>query len=210
MTLASYGVTFAVVILLTGVLRLEGQPVVTIASLGQEIAFAGTAVVWLRRSGASVRDDLGLGPARGEDLGAGVGMGFVMLVAVDATVAATLAIADAIAGEVEPPDPFEGLSHGWLIAAVLIGVCAAPICEEILFRGFLYQGLRRSFGPGRAALLSAAGFAWAHADVLRMPGTFVAGVILASLYERRRTLIAPIAAHTVLNVIASIGVVRGT
>jgi uncharacterized protein len=57
-----------------------------------------------------------------------------------------------------------------------------------------------------AAILSGGIFGLVHGDPIRMVGLAVTGVILAALYERRRTLVASIAAHFTNNlVVVTIG-----
>jgi membrane protease YdiL (CAAX protease family) len=130
---------------------------------------------------------------------AGIGMGFLSLFGIAIVAAATVAIATAIEGHApQVSDPIGG-SGPWRAVGYVTAVVLAPVCEEILFRGLLFQGLRRRFPFWPAALLSSALFAVAHVDVLRMPGTFVGGLLLAAIVERRRSLLSSIAAHVVVN-----------
>jgi len=86
------------------------------------------------------------------------------------------------------------------LAVVLVGaVVVAPVAEEILFRGFLYATLRRSFGPLAAIVLSSAIFSLLHSQLTAAPSLFVIGFLLAYLYERTRSLVAPMAAHAANN-----------
>jgi membrane protease YdiL (CAAX protease family) len=82
-------------------------------------------------------------------------------------------------------------------------VIAAPIGEEVFYRGFLFGGLRSRFGFWTAALLSAGLFGLSHATdgPVLIPLLTVFGVAQALLYERRRSLVAPIAAHAMFNLI---------
>jgi membrane protease YdiL (CAAX protease family) len=88
----------------------------------------------------------------------------------------------------------------YVVYFVLICVIA-PVVEELLFRGFLYGGLRRLFSPGWAALVSAFAFAGAH---LPTPGPEVLvvlalGFALALLYENTRSIIPGILVHALHN-----------
>ncbi len=85
----------------------------------------------------------------------------------------------------------------WLL---LLAVLAAPLFEEFLFRGLLYQGLRRSFRPGFAVVASAALFAIVHPPVSALP-VFVLGLATALAFERTRLLLAPMVAHAVYNAV---------
>lgn len=98
-----------------------------------------------------------------------------------------------------------------LLLFAFFAVVAAPLFEEILFRGFLFGGLRRWLGPWSAAVLSAAVFALYHLEIDTLPGLFVLGLALAWLRERTGGLAAPIAMHACYNAVqvAGILVARG-
>jgi membrane protease YdiL (CAAX protease family) len=53
-----------------------------------------------------------------------------------------------------------------------------------------------------AGLLSGGFFAFVHVEPIRFFGLALMGVILAALFEHRRTLVASMAAHVTINVIA--------
>jgi len=83
---------------------------------------------------------------------------------------------------------------------VLVGILA-PVIEELIFRGFVYPGLRRIMTVPAAALASALIFAAVHIAV--PVGSLLAitliGVVLAYLYERSGSLIAPMVTHAMYN-----------
>jgi len=81
---------------------------------------------------------------------------------------------------------------------VPLGVIAAPIFEEFIFRGLIYGGLRRSFGVWPAVLASAAVFAILHPPLAIVP-VFGLGLCTALVYERTRSLLAPMLVHAVYN-----------
>jgi len=106
------------------------------------------------------------------------------------------------------PTPTEMISSTSSPAALAIYfaliVIVAPILEEILFRGFIYPGLRRTLAPFAAVVLTAALFATIHAiQPSSAPEQVMAiaaiGVLLAILYERSRSLLPCIAAHSLNN-----------
>ncbi len=86
-----------------------------------------------------------------------------------------------------------------LALAAIVAVVAAPISEELLFRGFLQPALARWTGRGSAIVLSAAFFAAAHMDLYAMPLLLVLGIALAYVYDRTRSLAAPVALHMAFN-----------
>ncbi len=79
-----------------------------------------------------------------------------------------------------------------------LAVIAAPIFEEFIFRGLIFGGLRRSFGVWPATLASAAVFAILHPALAIVP-VFFLGVCTALVYERTRSLLAPMIVHAVYN-----------
>jgi CAAX protease family protein len=83
-------------------------------------------------------------------------------------------------------------------------VLAAPIGEELFFRGFLFAALRARHGFWSSALLSSAAFGLVHVvqgSFLLVPIIFVVGLGLAWVYERRGSLLASITAHATFNAI---------
>lgn len=81
------------------------------------------------------------------------------------------------------------------IAAVLV----APICEEIVFRGYLYGAAKRFAGPWVAGLCSSLVFTAAHGGLAGLLPLFLFAVVLVILYEKTGSLWAPIATHFCFN-----------
>ncbi|HEV3165761.1 MAG TPA: CPBP family intramembrane glutamic endopeptidase, partial [Isosphaeraceae bacterium] len=86
----------------------------------------------------------------------------------------------------------------WL---VFLAVLAAPIAEEVYFRGMLYNALRQRLNFVVAALLQAVVFGLAHYlyGLAFSAGIALGGLALAAVYEWRRTLLAPVLLHASLN-----------
>jgi hypothetical protein len=177
-----------------------------------EIALGAWALIWVKvRWNASART-LGLttdrlGPNIRTGLAAGA-IGFVVGVVVVRRLAQF--IVDLISqGPVTAPEqlPFEG-TPDWL-ALVITGVSVvvlAPISEELFFRGFLYQGLRRKLPLVGAGVVSALIFGAAHIQppfglglLLLIPSITALGFILAWIFERRASLVPSMTAHALFN-----------
>jgi membrane protease YdiL (CAAX protease family) len=89
---------------------------------------------------------------------------------------------------------------GWVVAlAAIVAIVVAPISEELLFRGFLQPALGHWVGHRSAIVLSAAFFAVAHMDLYAMPILLLLGIALAYVYDRTRSLAAPVALHMAFN-----------
>lgn len=98
------------------------------------------------------------------------------------------------------------LSMFWVV--LVIGVIV-PIGEEVFFRGFVYSGLRARWGVAVGLVGSAVFFAAVHVQLVHGLPIFVVGLLLAVLYERTGSLLPPIVAHALYNVIFVVAVWRG-
>ena len=87
------------------------------------------------------------------------------------------------------------MGAAWMLAMAVI---AAPLCEEFIFRGLIFGGMRRSMPLPLAMLLSAGLFAIVHPAVSMAP-VFVLGLGTAFAYHRTRTLLAPMLVHAIYN-----------
>jgi membrane protease YdiL (CAAX protease family) len=84
---------------------------------------------------------------------------------------------------------------------VLLIVIAAPISEELSFRGFLFGGLRARTPALVAALISGGLFGALHAatGIAAVPQLVAFGVILALLYERTGSIVPGLLLHALNN-----------
>jgi hypothetical protein len=81
----------------------------------------------------------------------------------------------------------------------LTAVIVAPLCEEIVFRGYFYPVLKKFAGAWPAALCSAVVFASAHGNLTALLPLFIFGGVLVLVYEKTGSLWAPIAVHSCFN-----------
>ncbi|HEY2768788.1 MAG TPA: type II CAAX endopeptidase family protein [Solirubrobacteraceae bacterium] len=91
-----------------------------------------------------------------------------------------------------------------LLSAALTCVLA-PICEEILFRGFIYRALCSWRGPWPAAVLTGLAFGGVHAGsapAVDLVPLAMLGFGLCLLYRRTGSLYPCIAAHSLNNSLA--------
>ncbi|QDU70041.1 CPBP family intramembrane glutamic endopeptidase [Engelhardtia mirabilis] len=86
-------------------------------------------------------------------------------------------------------------------ARLLLEACVwAPLFEELAFRAALFGGLRRRLPFLPAALISGGLFGMAHVyEPAGMLGIAWVGVALAWIYERTRSIWAPILVHALFN-----------
>jgi membrane protease YdiL (CAAX protease family) len=86
-----------------------------------------------------------------------------------------------------------------IAALVAVACIAAPLAEELFFRGFLYPSIRDRFGVAAGAVVSSLLFASVHPGLPNQMATFVLGLVFCLVYERAGTLVAPVVAHAVFN-----------
>ena len=105
------------------------------------------------------------------------------------------------AGQPDVLPVFGGGVRG-LLLALLIGGVAAPLAEEVFFRGFLYTGLRNRWGVGWALVASGVIFALVHVIPGVLVPIFVMGVAFAFIFERTNSIWPCIILHGAINSLA--------
>jgi hypothetical protein len=110
-----------------------------------------------------------------------------------------------IFGVPEQEDIAEGF--GALPVQILLIVIAAPISEEILFRGMVFGGLRNHMPRLAAALLGGLIFGGLHAltGISAVPPLIAFGFVLCLLYEKTGSIVPGIVLHMLNNSVALIG-----
>ena len=161
-----------------------------------------------------VRDDLGL-RFRWSD----VGWGPVVWLAAVATQVAVAAVV--LAADIPTSSNTDGVGEvdadrGYVVAVLISAVIAAPLVEELVFRGVVLRGFVGRLGPVLAELAQGALFGAAHVDPARGEGNLGLAIILGGVgvalggaaYLFRR--IGPtIAAHAIFNAVVLTIVLTG-
>lgn len=83
----------------------------------------------------------------------------------------------------------------WLVANLLLLGVAPAICEELLFRGVVYQGLRNRFGVGVSVVLGGLLFALMHQNIVQFVYPFILGCVLCITFEKTNNLVYCILIH---------------
>ena len=92
----------------------------------------------------------------------------------------------------------------WLVFVVL-AVTLAPVAEETLYRGMLYNALRQRFHPILAALMQAAVFGFAHPfGLANSVAIGISSLAFPLIYEWRKTLLTPILLHAAMNAVGMV------
>ena len=94
-----------------------------------------------------------------------------------------------------------------MLLTFVMFVVLGPAVEEFTFRGLLFTRLSVKYSPRKAIVISSLMFGLLHFDFI---GAFIFGLVAASLYAQSRSLIAPLALHSMNNLIAFAGLFADT
>ncbi len=187
--------------------------VVILACIGYGPSLAWGAYV-RRRWGAGSLASIGW-RFRWSDLGWGPLTWFAAIATQSVTAAFVLAFDIPLSSNVERVGELDA-DRAYLVATAATAVIAAPIIEEIVFRGLVLRGFLSRMGPVLAILLQGVLFGLAHIDPVRGAGNVGLALVLtgvgvafgASAYFTRR-LGPTVIAHAIFNAIVLIIVLTG-
>lgn len=105
----------------------------------------------------------------------------------------------------------ENLPHNpWgLAVAGLAAVVAAPLAEELIFRGLVQRLAARTWGPWPAVVLSALVFGLVHGEPWYLFGLCAVGLVLGFLYQTTGSLLVCWAAHAIHNGVSLVMMYQG-
>ena len=193
------------------VLRNVILPMILVQNL---VFFAVPALYIVRKYGLKLREiGLPLLPRR-RDWAAGLILGVVIFVLVQGLGIGLTALAEQFSAfpaikamlDYEKSNPVAQIAgslsgvgkFGAIVGVIGFGI-AAPIGEEMLFRAFAFNILRRRFGLVAGILISALIFTVGHTYAIGLPVIFVMGCLLAWTYYNSGSLWIPILIHCVNN-----------
>jgi len=102
--------------------------------------------------------------------------------------------------EQEPVKMFkESTSIAPLILSLLLACVAAPLVEELLFRGYFFPVVAKYTSTFFSMVVTGALFAVVHGNLPALLPLWGFGIILAVAYERTRCLWVPVGIHAVFN-----------
>lgn len=174
-------------------------------------ALAGLVWPLLRGVSASqARQDLGLHRGAGffRELGAGIA-GYCAIIPIFVAGAIIAAVLVQLANHTTGAEPKaiehpinEWLDRSWIYVAMafVLASIAAPLVEEVMFRGALHRGLRARWPRAVAVLVIAFIFGIVHPyPLVALPVIMSLAIGLALIREWRDSLIAPMVAHGLHN-----------
>lgn len=171
----------------------------------EAVTVAG-ALLWLRARGALSWRILGPLRPRWSHVLLGVGVGVVGFVIATVVPEIFRRAVDA------PPPPRQQVleavsasgSRAWLL--IVVAALLAPVVEEFVYRGVLFQALRHRLGLWPGIGLSSLTFAFVHLELVGQPIALAALLVLAAwfaaAFHRTGTLVVPVVGHMFFNGVA--------
>lgn len=157
---------------------------------------------WLRR-GVTVRKYLHLNPVSIQVLARWLGLIFICAVAWDS-------VALLLGRAVIPEFMLQVYQTAYIMPLLWFAlIVAAPLFEELFFRGFLFEGIRHSrFGAAGALVLTSLVWAVIHLqyDVYEIGAIFILGLVLGAARLKTGSIYTAIAMHAFTNLLATIEV----
>lgn len=96
----------------------------------------------------------------------------------------------------------------FLIGLFLYGVIS-PLAEEAVFRGLIYNRMKRCFGGAAALIFSALLFGAYHGNTVQAVYGMLLGIMIAYAYELYGSFAAPVLFHAVANISVYVMTYRG-
>lgn len=194
-------------VLIFGVDTAFGGVALLVATVLPWIGMAGWPLLTTKLFGNGPKIDLGFS-FRWANVAWGIGYGLLTVV-----VAIVLAvITEALFGEFSSAagDMLDEVSGNKLVLALLLPTVfiGAPIVEEICFRGLMFASLgKRRLAPWLSIIITAAMFALIHVEPVRFILLFGIGAVLALARWHTKSLMTPIIAHMLLNLVSSLSLI---
>ena len=131
-----------------------------------------------------------------------VGYGYIVLFGAAGCVAATCLAAMAQLAfyyDAQYQQTAEVLYTAGLPMQLLVLGVVVPVAEEMMFRGILFKRFRERQGFWYSAVCSSVFFAFMHTSTTQTIYALLLGLMLSYLYEKFRTIKAPVILHIVMN-----------
>ena len=177
---------------------------ITVSMMALDLFVMLTILTFALEKGSSVWQTVGLTT---RDVGASIRTGLLGYLAVFPWLFFLLFLIVALARALGLQPPLEPIHElifqehrpEVLALTVVLACVVGPVAEELFFRGVLYATIRRYSSRWVAMLLSGALFSLVHTNLIGFLPIMVLGCLLAYLYERTGSLIAPMTIHILHN-----------
>ena len=95
---------------------------------------------------------------------------------------------------------FDLFGHNGIFSFLMI-VIAAPVLEELIFRGIVLDGLLKNYSPVKSILISSLLFGFVHLNPWQFISAFILGCFIGWIYHKTRSLSFAILIHATNNFI---------
>lgn len=99
---------------------------------------------------------------------------------------------------------FEGDFGFW--GAFMKVAVVAPLVEELIFRGIIFNGFRRNYSSVFAVFMSALLFALFHLNPWQFPATFMLGLLLGYIMLKTNNILLAIIGHSINNLLVLLSI----
>ena len=110
-----------------------------------------------------------------------------------------------LTGVISGSESYQSVAEKQYLPHLLLGLVlyafVAPIVEETVFRGMIYNGLRLAISPGQAAMISAALFGIYHGNLVQGVYGFCMGLMMCYGYEYFGKFRVPVLMHVFVNLV---------
>jgi len=107
--------------------------------------------------------------------------------------------------KIAPPENkiAELVENGNVSSTILLIVVSliAPVCEELFFRGFIFQAFRENWGVFAGLFISSILFAAAHLELYNFIPLMAIGWVLAYIFHKTKSLFPVIFLHSIYNLL---------
>lgn len=91
----------------------------------------------------------------------------------------------------------------WRVLVIVAACLAAPVCEELAFRGVIQPAFSARWGALRGVVVAAALFSLMHANPILFPALFELGIVFGLVAVRANSLSAAVLMHAIHNSITT-------
>ncbi|MCL2860501.1 MAG: CPBP family intramembrane metalloprotease [Oscillospiraceae bacterium] len=95
------------------------------------------------------------------------------------------------------------LTNSNIFVLIICTGILTPIVEEIIFRGIIFNRLKEyNIGLQVSIIIQAVIFGIIHFNIVQSTYAMIIGIFFAVIYEKKKTIVAPIIAHMTFNLFA--------
>jgi len=139
----------------------------------------------------------------------GIGSRKIVLLLCFATIAIQIGIIVPIISQIPMPEYMQKIlldrgSETGVYSFISI-VIAAPILEELIFRGIILNGLLKSYSPLKSIIISSLLFGLVHLNPWQFIGASIGGILSGWVYFKTKKITLPIIIHMTNNLLAFLG-----